>query len=271
MIYDRCVWRLRTICSQLPTLKTNLVGKNEKIIKNLSIKHLQYSANNIARTYLFVGNPGVGKSIAALKFADFIGSKTLRIDASGLTILTINELDLLLSGMKPDIVIIDDVDKVKDLNSSLPNLLTMFQDMHRSYPEIVFILTAANISDFDSAMIRPERIDIIVKFEIPNDNDRKQMIEDFLKENNIFNQDIDILIKATEGLTAAYIKEACLRLKYDSQEEVLGYLKEMFDLFGEKNIKEKIEKEKAEEKDKKEKEKYNQDNPKLLDICRNEN
>jgi DNA polymerase III delta prime subunit len=236
MVYDKCMWRLRTVCSHLPVVNKKLVGRNEQIVSNLVMKHKCYADNNVARTYLFVGKPGVGKSMAALKFADHIGNKTLRIDASGLTSLTMDDLSLLIVGLTPNVVIMDDVDKVHELQSALPTLLTLFQDMHRIYPHVTFILTAADLKVFDSAMIRPERIDVIVRFASPDNKDRQQLIHNSLTELGLQNHlsDVETIAAACDGLTAAYIQEACLRLKYDTLEEVLAYLKDMVELFAEK-------------------------------------
>lgn len=234
MYYDKNDYRMHTKCSNLLSFPIKLIGKNEDIISKLALMHLKYVNDNVPRTYLFLGQPGVGKSISALRFSSYIGGKVLRIDSSSLSTMTLDNLDFVLSGFKPDVVIFDDIDKVKELKSSLPTLLTVFQDTHRLYPNVAIILTAADMSQFDHAMIRPERVDEIIKFDVPDENDRKLIFQSSDNVKELSEEQINELISKSDGLTAAYLQEACLRLKYHPYSDVVNYIIEYAKMFGKK-------------------------------------
>lgn len=205
-------------------------------------KHRLYQRDGISRVYLFKGLQGAGKTTFALRAAKVLGKRTLRLNAIGLTLIQSTELDFLLDHFQPDVFIVDDLDKV-DLKESLPKLLTVLAEFKIRRPQVVAILTA-NGTDFDPAFIRPGRIDEKVEFKPPDFEERLEILRGALMANLDLNhalafpeQTVRCLAKASEGLTAAYLQEVALQLKYETPYQVYGLIHRMRREVGEKNDK----------------------------------
>ncbi len=81
--------------------------------------HRRCAAAGVPRSYMLYGPPGTGKSCFAAALADRLGDSILKLDASSLAHATVRDMAFLLDNLRPDFVIVDDVDKA-DVARAIP-------------------------------------------------------------------------------------------------------------------------------------------------------
>lgn len=189
-----------------------------------------YRRDKVARTYLLQGAPGTGKTTFVLRAMRVLGGRVLRLGAAGLTQMRANELDFLLDHLDPACFMVDDVDKV-DLKEALPKLLTVLSEFKARRPELVTFLTA-NQKTFDAALVRPGRIDEIVDFQPPGKEERYELLRR-LAPGVVSDSTVAYFAKLAEGLTAPYLEEVALQLRYRSPYEVSSLVWQMRERVGE--------------------------------------
>lgn len=111
------------------------------------------------RTILLHGPPGTGKSWMSRYIADSILWPTLFIDASQLTWIGIHAVETALEILQPSVVIIDDLDLVRDVSS----LLSTIDRINKTTR--LLLVTANEKKAFDAAAIRAGRFDDIIEVE----------------------------------------------------------------------------------------------------------
>lgn len=222
---------LKSSYSGIPEPKEYLFGKTRQMLQEFKEQHLLYVRDNVPRTYLFCGKQGIGKSSFCLRLAALTGGRTLRIDACGLTTVGVRDLDFIVNGLCPDFLIVDDIDRAPDLSKSLPTLFSILSDFKQKHPNITVAMTINDITQLDPALIRPERIDEIIELEPPDSDEREDILRGYIEAFGVTTEvDIKKLSEATEGLTAAYLQEIALQLRYRPQEKVLKLVTRMSEL-----------------------------------------
>lgn len=223
--------RIKTEYSTLPRTTDPLLGDSVAALEKFVTQHRKYLLDNVPRTYLFVGLQGTGKSTFALRAAEILDGRILRIDAQGVTTVGAKDLDFLFQGLKPDYVILDDIDRVADLAAVLPTLFTILTDLKHKHPKITVFVTINDITKLDPALVRPGRIDEVLDFNPLTREIRAEILQGYLKEFGASPiVPLDAVLDATEGLSAAYLREVALQFKYRSQEEILVKVKRMCEL-----------------------------------------
>lgn len=214
--------RARTAYRDLKFTQDPIVGGNVRTLETLVEDHVRYMAAGVPRTYLFIGMQGVGKSTLAGRMAQSNGKRTLQINARGLTVAGTNDLHFLLMGLKPDFLILDDIDRM--VAEAIPMMLESLSDLKERHPHVTSILTANSIEPFDAATLRPGRIDQIVEFEPPDGQERGRILQAYLKEFSappISNTSFKTLIRITDGLSGSYLREIALELKVAPVDRVI--------------------------------------------------
>lgn len=92
-------------------------------------------------------------------------------------------------------------------------------------------MTINDITQLDVALIRPERIDEIIELEPPDEEERSDILSGYISAFEVTREvDLNKLAAATDGLTAAYLQEIALQLRYRPQERVLKLVARMNEL-----------------------------------------
>lgn len=109
------------------------------------------------RSIMLYGPPGTGKTTAILQACKENNFRTLRIQTADFASFDGSVWDFLVKYIKPDALIIDDIDRVRDLSG----FLNLFELLSQNIG--FFLTTANNISKIDAATIRPGRFDELIE------------------------------------------------------------------------------------------------------------
>lgn len=231
IVFDANKGEIQVGYSEIPPLTDPLIGQLVVELEDFKDQHLKYLRDKVPRTYLFSGKQGCGKTSFALQLARLTHGRTLRIDANGLTSVGTRDLDLLIRSLSPDFLVIDDLDRCAELEKSLPTLFSTLSDFKGKFPNVTVCITINDITKLDAALLRPGRIDEIKEFEDPNEKDREEILQGYLKEFGVTGiDDLSEIVKSTDGLTGGYLKEIAMQLKYRPQSKVLKLTSRMREL-----------------------------------------
>lgn len=232
-VYDHLLKTNAKNVSALSHNAINLTGNSKNRLDLFIARHNRYVEDKIPRTYLFNGPPGSGKSTFAVHFAVASNKKVLRLDATIVSRLNAVEMDFLLDGLRPDIIVIDDIDRVGGLSDASPTLFSIFTDFKDKHPRVTIILTTNNKHKLPDALLRPGRIDEIIEFEHLDFDPRKEIFNSYINHYNVENCGyLDEVVEQSVGLTAAYIKEIVIQMKYRDKDEVLQLVSRMKEIAG---------------------------------------
>lgn len=114
----------------------------------------------VHRSIILHGPPGTGKSCAARHVATKVGGLVLAVSAADFAGLPEECVEFLAEVMRPDVLIVDDIDRFGDRRAAMLHRLEV---VCRSVK--LLLATANNIGWMDSATIRPGRFDEVVVFD----------------------------------------------------------------------------------------------------------
>jgi len=184
----------------------------EQIInERMQAKKLNREGLSPARTALFVGPPGVGKTLSARYLAMKINKPLIILDLSAVMSSflgrTGNNLRQVLDYAKSEdcILLLDEIDtiaKTRNDNTEigeLKRLVTVLLQEVDNWPDTSLLLAATNHPDLlDSAMWR--RFEVVIDFPLPSKNEVEDAIKLFLgKEKKGLNPLITILVEVFVG------------------------------------------------------------------------
>ncbi len=223
--------RTKTSFDSIPEQVDPIYGSCAAVVDALVAKHALYKLDNVSRTYLFVGRPGTAKSTAAVRVAEAHGDRMLQISAKSFEHMDERQANFLLKSLEPEFLIVDDLDKAA-VNSAMPTILGIMQRFKRSHSRTTVILTANDDTKLDEALLRPGRIDRIVRFPDPDAADRYIILDKYLQKHSvkIAPESLASIVSETDGLTGAWLAEVALLLRYDSPEDVLPTIREMISI-----------------------------------------
>jgi hypothetical protein len=172
----------------------------------------------IRKGLLFYGPPGTGKThtihylVGALK-----DHTTLLITAE--QIAALSEYMTLARLLQPCVVVIEDVDLIarnRDesgaCEQSMLNRLLNEMDGLREDSAILFILTTNRPKALEEALTaRPGRIDQAIEFPLPDARGREKLANLYACGANIAPDVVQAAVRATQGVSAAFIKELMRR------------------------------------------------------------
>lgn len=210
----------------LKTVKDDL----QEFVKYLQFNDI-YKSNGceISRGLLFVGPPGVGKTLIAKAFASESGATFIYTTGSsfnelfvGMGSKRIRQLFEYARKQVPCIIFIDEIDAIGSRDISLDrgeynrtiNALLAEMDGMVDSSGLMVIAATNLIESLDPALTRSGRFDKKIVFDLPTYNERIELFKSYLskiKLDTSFNneEDIKLLAQRTARLTGADIKNIC--------------------------------------------------------------
>ncbi|MCY0882636.1 MAG: AAA family ATPase [Acidianus infernus] len=186
------------------------------------------------RGILLYGPPGVGKTMMAKALAKTLDVKLISVSVAEImykgyegAVSILKEVFNRARENKPSIILLDELDAIaskrsqKDGNDSskIVNQLLTEMDGIRNLKEVVVIGTTNRIKTIDPALLRPGRFDIIVHMDLPNEEERLDILQKYLGKDVCDRVDCREIAKRTEGYTgadlAAVAREAKIRVLKD--------------------------------------------------------
>ncbi|MBX9771150.1 MAG: AAA family ATPase, partial [Candidatus Obscuribacterales bacterium] len=189
-----------TINPKAPTKLADLIGNDIAKVEIREVvdiianpKHYSESGAEVPKGMLFVGPPGVGKTLFARAIANEVGIPFYVVEGSslsglimGLGVLKLKTLFRKLRKFEKAILFIDEIDSigarrqgdrgfggVADMNMTLNTLLTEMDGFQAS--NILVIGATNNDGILDPALMRAGRMDRRIYFQTPSPEERKQL------------------------------------------------------------------------------------------------
>ena len=168
------------------------------------------------RGVLFYGPPGTGKTYTCRYLSHRLESATTVISA-GMSLLHIKSICNIARMLQPSVVILEDVDLVysaREINAYTTALGELMDELDGFNPEdhIIFILTTNAIDRVEAAIKeRPGRISQCVYFGAPNAELRELYLKSMLTAYDCSSLKMEALVRSTDGVTQAFLKELVYR------------------------------------------------------------
>ncbi|WP_062351170.1 AAA family ATPase [Herbidospora yilanensis] len=177
---------------------------------------LREAGQHLRRGLLLYGPPGTGKTHTVRYL---IGrrpeSTAILMTAEGMS--KIDFAVALARRLQPSIVVIEDVDLIAEDRSQFetsPLLFALLDAMDgvTGDADVTFLLTTNRVETLEAALVqRPGRIDLAVEVPPPDATARDRLIRLYAR-NRPIEADVAAVVKATEGVTASFIKELLRRV-----------------------------------------------------------
>lgn len=175
------------------------------------------------RSVLLIGPSGAGKTMTALATAAELESagRTLRLQGEALKSLRAEDLEQVIDLLQPTCVLLDDID-VAD-TSHLMHLLDHLAGSDRQVLVLATVMHEGAVEDARLPGLRPERVDVIVPFRTPTDDDRRAILVHYGLDEELAGR-----LAADERiqrLTGAYLRALADRLLAGMElDETIGSL-----------------------------------------------
>lgn len=165
--------------------------------------------------FLAYGPPGTGKTGYVRGLAEVAGGRLLKLDASSLPRLGVQELTFLLDALAPSFLLVDDFD-LAPVEEVRPRLLYLFEHLHGVHNGVTVAITVNDAAKLDEAMLRSERIDEAEEFVLPDAGERADILGRLTALHVPDKLDADHLaelVTATEGFNHADLAALVRRFK----------------------------------------------------------
>jgi hypothetical protein len=197
----------------LATLDRNVAGF---MAARDALKSMRFQAR---KGLLFYGPPGTGKTHTIHYLASQLPNHTtLLVTAEQVGFL--GEYFRLARFLQPSMMVIEDVDLIARERTQMRNggeevlLNKLLNEMDglREDSEVLFILTTNRPDQIEPALVsRPGRVDQAIEFPLPDAEGRVKLTKLYARDLQIADDLLDLIVRRTQGVSAAFIKELMRR------------------------------------------------------------
>lgn len=195
-----------------PSNKIILNDDQRNVIDTFVIDTLGEEAK---RTYLFTGDYGNGKTEVAMQ----VGVEAVRRGISFFYLKDATLFDEVLNKLKqysPAVLFVEDIDEItgtEDRDAAMNKILNTLDGVQTKGNSLTTIFTTNHIERINSALRRPGRIDLIVKFDNPDAKTMRKIYESYLSNLAGFeNIDLDAVVARTPNSQGAVVAEIAKRM-----------------------------------------------------------
>lgn len=185
--------------------------------------------------FIAYGPPGTGKTQYVRGLAAAVGGRLLKIDASSLPRLGLQEVTFLLDALAPKVVLIDDFDRAP-VDDTLARLFFLFEHLHDLQASITVGVTVNKATKIAEALLRSERIDSAKEFPLPIPAARAFILREhaaIIVPGRIDAAALAELVTATEGFNHADLVGLVRRFKTKTVAAAMKDMKKLRDLAAE--------------------------------------
>ena len=224
-----------------PNLRTDDIILDEKVKMSLekniagfirAIPALERAGHRTSRGIMMAGVPGTGKTLYCKILLNMVDLTTIYVTRARMSKgLTLKHIYRLARKLSPSLVLIEDIDTVGGMDrraiaddGSLGSLLEILEGIEPN-TKVITVVTTNYPQHLDEALRnRPGRIDVFITIEVPNREQRRQMLTGMTSDVKLAADiDWDELVKLTKGMTGAYLREvvasAILTFTFNSPDE----------------------------------------------------
>ncbi len=221
-------WKSETSVLGIPPVQAILSQRAVTQLGMLSERHRKFLKDGVHRCYLCYGPPGTGKSTFAVKFGLEFEGRSVKVDASSLNLLSVKDFGYILDVLKPNTLIVDDMDRapVEEIGA---RILFLMERLKNCYPKTAVILTVNDPTRLDSALLRSDRIDVPLEFPVPTTEETQQLVAHLLQHYGVSPDLWEPVVAAVaaDDLTHAYVNDLCRRLRHEPIDEVLASVRHL--------------------------------------------
>jgi hypothetical protein len=172
------------------------------------------SGRHLRRGVLLYGPPGTGKTLTAMYLASAMSGRTVLV-VTGRGMGLIEGVGAMARSLQPSTVIVEDVDLIAEersrnspgCNGVLFELLNEMDGLSND-ADILFLLTTNRPEMLEPALAsRPGRVDLAIEIPVPDSESRQRLFELYRQGLRFEVRNLDSIVKRTEGVSAAFIRE----------------------------------------------------------------
>jgi hypothetical protein len=181
---------------------------------------LRATGRHLKRGLLLYGPPGTGKTWSITYLRSAMPERTTLVINGGPGIeMLLGRAIALARGLQPAMVVVEDVDLIagermlpgRDTNPIMFQLLNEMDGLAEDC-DVIFVLTTNRLELLEPALAaRPGRIDQAVEIRLPDADCRRRLFERYLRDVPTGEIDLDPLVEATAGVSAAFVRELIRR------------------------------------------------------------
>ena len=184
---------------------------------------LRAAGRHLKRGLLLYGPPGTGKTLSVMYLANrMAGRTTLLLTGAGTMLL--GQAMALARALQPSMVVVEDVDlvameRMMPGRATNPFLFELLNEMDglAADADVLFVLTTNRVELLEPALAaRPGRIDQAVEIKLPDADARRRLFDLYLRGVDHQLARLDTFVAATEGVSAAFVKELVRRAVVDA-------------------------------------------------------
>lgn len=222
-------WRKETTICEVPAVPVERLSRHARARLDATVAlHQHFVADHVHRCYLLFGPARSGKSTFEVLFARAFGGKALKLDATSLPLLSVKEVGFLLETLRPNFLIIDDLDRAPIAEVG-PRVLFLLERLKTTYPALTILLSVNDTTKLDPALLGCGRIDIPIEFHPPERDEVEQMVRALFAEYEVPAEraTAEVVGRIVETalmdhMTHAYVDDLVRRLRHEPVDDVIA-------------------------------------------------